>query len=149
MALRLSSCVSQCNRLTRMPLTTKALLCKQTINDFRTCAAPWRHLSSNCVLFVPHCIRQSFISLYHIGSPLCISHVHKGGYLKRNLARWKRQYEASKTHEIEAMDNLIAWLEARIPSNERCTLAHGDFRYIFSITLIVVVMNFLKTSFFK
>ena len=54
MALRGSSGVPQCNRETRIPLATKALLCKQSIGNFRSRPAPWRHLSSNRVLFVPH-----------------------------------------------------------------------------------------------
>ena len=53
-ALRCSLGVPQCNRVTRMPLTTKPLLCKQTIDNCRTRTTPWCHLSSNRVSFVPH-----------------------------------------------------------------------------------------------
>ncbi|XP_052713124.1 acyl-CoA dehydrogenase family member 10-like isoform X2 [Crassostrea angulata] len=52
----------------------------------------------------------------------------KGGYLKRNLNRWTKQYEASKTEEIEAMNKLIDWLNKHIPEKEAVTIAHGDFR---------------------
>ncbi|CAG2206175.1 ACAD10 [Mytilus edulis] len=52
----------------------------------------------------------------------------KGGYLQRNMTRWTRQYEASKTHEIEAMDKLIKWLPEHLPQDERVTVVHGDFR---------------------
>ena len=38
MALRCSAGVPQCNRVTRMPLATKALLCKPTIDKFWTCS---------------------------------------------------------------------------------------------------------------
>jgi aminoglycoside phosphotransferase (APT) family kinase protein len=50
------------------------------------------------------------------------------GYLGRQIALWTRQYEAAKTHPIPAMDELIAWLPAHIPADERTTIAHGDFR---------------------
>lgn len=50
------------------------------------------------------------------------------GYLARQIALWTRQYEAAKTHVIPAMDDLIAWLPAHIPADERTTIAHGDFR---------------------
>ncbi|XP_022343722.2 acyl-CoA dehydrogenase family member 10-like [Crassostrea virginica] len=52
----------------------------------------------------------------------------KGGYLRRNINRWTKQYEASKTEEIEAMNNLIDWLNRHIPEKEAITIAHGDFR---------------------
>ena len=52
MALRCSSGVPQCNRVTRMTVETIALLSKQT--NFPTRSAPWRHLSGNRVLFAPH-----------------------------------------------------------------------------------------------
>jgi aminoglycoside phosphotransferase (APT) family kinase protein len=50
------------------------------------------------------------------------------GYLSRQIALWTRQYEASKTHAIPAMDELIRWLPAHIPADDRTTIAHGDFR---------------------
>ncbi|XP_067946523.1 acyl-CoA dehydrogenase family member 10-like isoform X2 [Watersipora subatra] len=52
----------------------------------------------------------------------------KTDYMKRNLARWARQYEKSKTHEIPAIDFLIKYLSDNLPENERCTVVHGDFR---------------------
>ncbi|XP_021365983.1 acyl-CoA dehydrogenase family member 10-like isoform X2 [Mizuhopecten yessoensis] len=52
----------------------------------------------------------------------------KGGYLKRNFTRWARQYEASKTREIESMNKLMRWITERMPSDERVTVVHGDFR---------------------
>jgi aminoglycoside phosphotransferase (APT) family kinase protein len=48
-------------------------------------------------------------------------------YVQRQLARWSKQYEASKTGEIPEMDQLIEWLNARIPADET-TIAHGDYR---------------------
>ncbi|XP_062594298.1 acyl-CoA dehydrogenase family member 10-like isoform X4 [Saccostrea cucullata] len=52
----------------------------------------------------------------------------KGGYLRRNLNRWTKQYEASKTEEIPAMNKLIDWLSQHLPEKEAVTIAHGDFR---------------------
>lgn len=49
-------------------------------------------------------------------------------YVQRQLARWTRQYEASKTDEIPEMDRLIEWLHAHIPANDETTIAHGDYR---------------------
>src|SRR5206468_3943204 len=38
-----------------------------------------------------------------------------GNYIERQILRWTKQYQASATERIEAMDNLIAWLPANIP----------------------------------
>ncbi len=51
-----------------------------------------------------------------------------GGYIARQVSRWSKQYEASKTEEIVAMDKLMAWLPENIPDDNLTTVAHGDFR---------------------
>ena len=59
-------------------------------------------------------------------------YIFVGGYMKRNFNRWARQYEASKTHEIESMNKLMEWLPRHMPSEqeEKCTIVHGDFRCV-------------------
>ena len=51
-----------------------------------------------------------------------------GEYISRQVARWTRQYLASETEKIEAMDNLIAWLPANVPSGDETRIVHGDYR---------------------
>ena len=50
------------------------------------------------------------------------------GYVERQVARWSKQYEASKTEEIPAMDRLIEWLTIHTPAGDETTIAHGDYR---------------------
>lgn len=50
------------------------------------------------------------------------------GYVSRQIARWSKQYRASETNQISAMDQLIDWLPAQVPPQTRNTLVHGDFR---------------------
>ncbi|ADP72107.1 aminoglycoside phosphotransferase [Rhodomicrobium vannielii ATCC 17100] len=50
------------------------------------------------------------------------------GYAARQLKRWTEQYAASKTGPNEAMDNLIAWLNANLPAEDEPALTHGDYR---------------------
>jgi aminoglycoside phosphotransferase (APT) family kinase protein len=50
------------------------------------------------------------------------------GYVARQVARWSKQYKASETEPIEAMDRLIDWMQAHIPLDDETTFAHGDFR---------------------
>ena len=52
----------------------------------------------------------------------------EGHYMERQLARWNKQYEASKTGEIEAINRLMEWLPANIPAADETAIAHGDFR---------------------
>lgn len=51
-----------------------------------------------------------------------------GNYLGRQVARWTRQYQASTTLRIPAMERLIEWLPEHLPPDDRTTLVHGDFR---------------------
>jgi aminoglycoside phosphotransferase (APT) family kinase protein len=51
-----------------------------------------------------------------------------GNYFARQLARWTRQYEASKTRDVPEMDFLARWLPATIPPGEETTIIHGDFK---------------------
>ncbi|MCB1675902.1 MAG: phosphotransferase [Halioglobus sp.] len=49
-------------------------------------------------------------------------------YIARQLSRWSKQYELSKTTDLAEMELLEDWLQARIPEDEITTIAHGDFR---------------------
>jgi aminoglycoside phosphotransferase (APT) family kinase protein len=51
-----------------------------------------------------------------------------GSYIERQVGRWTKQYQASETQKIEAMDNLISWLPRNIPATDETTIVHGDFR---------------------
>jgi len=51
-----------------------------------------------------------------------------GEYIARQVARWSKQYQASETEKIEAMDNLIAWLPENIPAGDETSIVHGDYR---------------------
>ena len=51
-----------------------------------------------------------------------------GNYFERQIARWSRQYRASRTEDIAEMDELMAWLPANIPPGDETTLVHGDYR---------------------
>tara|TARA_R110002124_G_scaffold281623_1_gene456123 strand:- start:4749 stop:5783 length:1035 start_codon:yes stop_codon:yes gene_type:complete len=52
-----------------------------------------------------------------------------GNYYERQIGRWTKQYRASETETIPAMDDLIDWLNANIPADDGLrTLAHGDYR---------------------
>ena len=51
-----------------------------------------------------------------------------GNYFERQIARWSKQYRASETEKINAMDKLIEWLPQHIPPGEETSIVHGDYR---------------------
>ena len=55
-----------------------------------------------------------------------------GNYFERQIGRWSKQYVASITTPIPAMDSLMAWLPDNIPLTARdeamTSIVHGDFR---------------------
>jgi aminoglycoside phosphotransferase (APT) family kinase protein len=52
----------------------------------------------------------------------------KEAYLARQLKRWNKQWEASKTHEIPEMEETSRLLEARMPEQTGASIVHGDYR---------------------
>lgn len=52
----------------------------------------------------------------------------KEGYLARQLKRWIKQWEATKTHEIPEMDEVIARLSKSQPEQIGTAIVHGDYR---------------------
>jgi len=52
-----------------------------------------------------------------------------GNYFERQLTRWMAQYRASELRRIDAMEQLIAYLEKSLPEDDgKVSLVHGDFR---------------------
>jgi len=52
-----------------------------------------------------------------------------GNFFQRQIARWTRQWEASRTRDDAHIERLIEWLPANIPPGDQTTIAHGDFRF--------------------
>jgi len=74
----------------------------------------------NRVIAALHSVDPAAIGLADYGKP--------GNYFERQIGRWSKQYRASETEKIEAMDNLIAWLPANIPPGDETSIVHGDYR---------------------
>ncbi len=74
----------------------------------------------NRVVALLHSLDYAAIGLGDYGKP--------GSYIERQINRWIKQYRASETERIEAMENLIAWLPGNIPRGDETTIVHGDYR---------------------
>jgi len=78
--------------------------------------------SANAALAQLHRVDFAALGLADYGRP--------GNYFARQIARWSRQYDASRTRDIPEMDRLIAWLPGAIPeTGERTAIIHGDYSF--------------------
>ena len=76
--------------------------------------------NKNKTLAKLHSVDYKKIGLEDYGKP--------GNYVARQVSRWSKQYRASETDDIEAMNNLIEWLPKNIPDDDETTIVHGDYR---------------------
>jgi len=67
-----------------------------------------------------HTLDHRAIGLEDFGVP--------GNYFERQISRWSKQYRASETATVNAMDRLIDWLPGNIPEDDSVSVVHGDFR---------------------
>lgn len=81
-------------------------------------AAVWD--SMNDALAKLHTVDPAAVGLDGFGKP--------ANYVGRQLDRWTRQFEASKTDPMPDMDALIEWLSAHEPPADEVSIVHGDFR---------------------
>lgn len=51
-----------------------------------------------------------------------------GNYFERQISRWSKQYRASETATVSAMNRLIDWLPENIPDDDSIGVVHGDYR---------------------
>jgi len=76
--------------------------------------------SMNTVIAALHRVEYEAVGLGDFGRP--------GNYMARQIARWSRQYRASETETIAAMDGLMEWLPQHLPPEALPAIVHGDYR---------------------
>jgi aminoglycoside phosphotransferase (APT) family kinase protein len=75
----------------------------------------------NRVLAALHCVNIHDADLESFGKP--------GDYFGRQTNTWTKQYRASETQTIPAMEQLIDWLPENQPVDDgRTSIVHGDYR---------------------
>ena len=75
----------------------------------------------NRVLAALHNVDVAAVGLSDYGPP--------GNYFERQVARWSKQYRASETENVPAMDQLMVLLAEQMPQDDgQRTLVHGDYR---------------------
>ena len=78
------------------------------------------YASKNKVIAELHKVNYENVGLSNYGKP--------GNYIARQVSRWTKQYLASETENIPAMNNLIDWLPPNIPDEDETSIVHGDYR---------------------
>lgn len=74
----------------------------------------------NRVIAALHSLDPAALGLADFGRP--------GNYFERQIGRWSKQYRATETDRIEAMERLLDWLPAHVPATDETRLVHGDYR---------------------
>ena len=95
---------------------------------FSTYAAPELDSSERRAIYLAmaetmarlHKVDWAAIGLADYGRP--------GSYFTRQIARWTRQWNMSRTRENADLERLIAWLPSNIPDESETSISHGDFR---------------------
>lgn len=72
------------------------------------------------VLAKLHLVEPADAGLGEIGRP--------EGFVERQLSGWSKRWHAAKNEDMPGMDGIIAWLERGLPSSERVSLLHNDYK---------------------
>jgi len=67
-----------------------------------------------------HSVDFDAVGLGELGKPT--------GYLGRQVRRWSGQWEHNKTREVQAIDEVAAWLANNTPTTSRAAIVHGDYK---------------------
>jgi len=67
-----------------------------------------------------HAVGYEAVGLGEFGRP--------DGFLARNVARWGKQWQANKTRDLPAIDELARRLERALPESGPAAIVHGDYR---------------------
>ena len=67
-----------------------------------------------------HAVDPDAVGLADFGRPQ--------GFLARQVRRWKKQLDSSRSRDLPGAEDLYAALEARIPAESDVAIVHGDYR---------------------
>ncbi|MBN9509415.1 MAG: phosphotransferase [Alphaproteobacteria bacterium] len=92
----------------------------QTLPDCTPAERAAIYDSMGATIAALHSVDYRAVGLEGFGKP--------GAYVARQIDRWTRQYRASETAPIAAMDRLIDWLPRHLPARDATAIVHGDYR---------------------
>jgi aminoglycoside phosphotransferase (APT) family kinase protein len=68
-----------------------------------------------------HAIDYHSIDLADLGRP--------EGYLRRQIAGWRRRYEEAQTNRVADLDRIAEWLADNVPPESGASVVHNDFKF--------------------
>ncbi|MBO0869024.1 MAG: phosphotransferase family protein [Micromonosporaceae bacterium] len=107
---------------TAPPASTPAAVTPLASTPLAISAAQARHCGELLVdaLLRLHAIDPAAAGLGRLGRP--------EGYLSRQVSRWRKQWEASRTRELPLLDSVADELARRVPESPEPAIVHGDYR---------------------
>jgi aminoglycoside phosphotransferase (APT) family kinase protein len=104
-----------------MEMITGRIFWDATFESVGRAQRPDFFAAMNATLARLHCLDPGRLGLDDFGK--------SGNYFARQIARWSRQYrEDCDAGRDNNMEQLIDWLQEKIPPVEETSLVHGDFR---------------------
>lgn len=95
----------------------------RTRQECGTLSEPQRHdiaLRLVDVLATLHSVVPEGVGLGDFGRP--------HGFLERQVRRWNKQLDASRSRELPGIDELHDWLAKHLPESANTAIVHGDYR---------------------
>jgi aminoglycoside phosphotransferase (APT) family kinase protein len=96
------------------------ILWDQTLPTYAPAERHALHMAALKTLADLHKVDYQAVGLGDFGRP--------GNYMARQISRWTKQYKASETQHLEAIERLIEWLPASVPDDDQTTIVHADYR---------------------
>jgi aminoglycoside phosphotransferase (APT) family kinase protein len=108
-----------------MEMVEGRVLWDQSLPDMPRESRAAIYAEMNRVIAALHRVDFAALGLASFGKP--------GNYFERQIGRWSKQYKASETEQIDAMDRLIEWLPSHVPPSDdadprNASIVHGDYR---------------------
>jgi aminoglycoside phosphotransferase (APT) family kinase protein len=103
-----------------MDMVEGRVLWDQSLPDYAPAERHAIHMAALKTLADLHNTDYRAIGLEGFGRP--------GNYMARQIDRWTKQYKASETQRIEAVERLIDWLPRTVPEDDQTTIVHADYR---------------------
>lgn len=86
-------------------------------------SATMRQLSTN---FIDNLARLHAVDV----SAAQLADLYRGaGYVRRQVEGWVKRYRAAQTDDLPAVESVIAWVTAHVPTDSAATLIHNDYKY--------------------
>ena len=103
-----------------MDMVEGRILWDQTLPDYQPLERHAIHMAALKTLADLHNTDYEKIGLGDYGRP--------GNYMLRQIDRWTKQYKASETQHIDAIERLIEWLPKTAPEDDQHSIVHADYR---------------------